>query len=481
MATTYTDATMGARAIGARTDNAGSGVTDVSAEEDRYPQVIFEEGWLKPSGAFQPVAGAGATMNVVIGSGSAKTDYYVVAGDIAGQGNYIVRLAGTTQTIALNAADGSLARKDEIYLVVLDDAYDSTGLALPRFAYRDGTPAASPSAPGPDASWDAYVLLATIDVPAAAADILACTITDERTATTASFGEFDSDTSAVPGTIAADDAASEGTAKTFSRSDHQHAIVTDTPGTIEPDDAAAEGVSDGFARGDHQHAIAAGTPSSITPDQSNAEGSATSFARSDHIHNVPAAVAGTIEPDDSAAEGSAASFARSDHQHAIATAAPSNIGTANSEGSASSFARSDHVHEIADIAAVGFSVARYYSASSGSFASSGTWYDILTTTITKPTGWGSYDIIVMGGYTFAGDGSDADPAYAYARFELDTSTGTEKYSKTNAYNMYEFVDAIPHTLTGRTGSTTVTLQGKRLTEAMGWGTPWFIVYLMKTS
>ena len=128
----------------------------------------------------------------------------------------MVRLEGATQTVTLNAADGSLARKDEIYLVVLDDAYDSTTLALPRFAYRDGTPAASPTAPGPDGAWDSYVLLATIDVPAAASDILACTITDERAASTLAIGNFASDTSATPATIGTGIAAAEGTNKTFS-------------------------------------------------------------------------------------------------------------------------------------------------------------------------------------------------------------------------------------------------------------------------
>jgi len=190
MATTYTDATMGARAIGARTDSAGTPVTDVSAEEDRYSQMHDGQGKLAAD-SLVPAAGAAATMNVVLGSGSAKADFYVVAGTIPGQGNYLVRLAGANQTVTLNAADGSLPRKDEIYLVVLDNAYDSTGLALPRFAYRDGTPAASPSAPGPDPSWDAYVKLATIDVPAAAADILACTITDERTESSFAVRDMD--------------------------------------------------------------------------------------------------------------------------------------------------------------------------------------------------------------------------------------------------------------------------------------------------
>lgn len=180
--TSYTDVTMGARTIGARTDSAGTPVTDLSAEEDRYPVVILGEGYLTPTDAFLPAGSGGANMNVIIGSGSAKTDYYVVAGDIAGQGQYMVRLASATETVTLDAADGSLDRIDEIWLVVLDDAYDSSGLALPRLGYRKGDAAASPTAPGPDAGWDAAVKLCTIDVPAGAADITECTVTDNRAA-----------------------------------------------------------------------------------------------------------------------------------------------------------------------------------------------------------------------------------------------------------------------------------------------------------
>lgn len=183
MATTYTDTSMAASVIGARTDSAGAAVTDESAEEARIGNLLMGEGKLNAN-SFVPAAGAGATMDVVLGSGSAKADYYVIAGNNAGQGNYVVRLEGTTVTVALNAADGSLPRKDEIYLVVQDNAYDASSRALPRLAYRDGTPASSPVVPGPDGAWDAYVLLATIDVPAAAADILACTITDERAEST---------------------------------------------------------------------------------------------------------------------------------------------------------------------------------------------------------------------------------------------------------------------------------------------------------
>lgn len=180
--TTLQNVSLGIRAIGSRTDFAGGAVTDLSAEDDRLINMVLDEGFFGGADSFEVVAGSAATMNVVVGSGSAKTDLYCVAGEDAGQGNYVVRLESATETFALTAADGSLARKDEIYVVVLDDAYDSSGKALAVLALRTGDPDASPSAPGPDAAWDASALLATIDVPASAADILACTITDERIA-----------------------------------------------------------------------------------------------------------------------------------------------------------------------------------------------------------------------------------------------------------------------------------------------------------
>ena len=163
MATTYTDATMGARTIGARTDNAGGAVTDLNAEEDRYAALLLGEGKLSTD-SFEAVKGAGATLDVIIGGGAVKADYYVVAGDNAGQGKYVVRLEAATETVVIDAADPGLPRIDEIYLVVQDNAYDASARALPRFGYRDGTPGASPSAPGPDAAWDAEVLLVSIAV-----------------------------------------------------------------------------------------------------------------------------------------------------------------------------------------------------------------------------------------------------------------------------------------------------------------------------
>ena len=178
MATTYTDTSFGVRDIGLRTDNAGAGVTDLSAEEDRYSQIVFTQGVLAPLLGFEPTEDT--VWDVTIGSGGSKTDYALVTGVNAGQGNYIVRLPADTD-VTINPAHASLDRIDELYLVVQDNAYDSSSRALPRLAYRDGTAGSSPSAPGPDGTWDAYMLLATIDVPGAAANIAGCTITDERT------------------------------------------------------------------------------------------------------------------------------------------------------------------------------------------------------------------------------------------------------------------------------------------------------------
>jgi len=61
-------------------------------------------------------------------------------------------------------------------------------------------------------------------------------------------------------------------------------LDTAAAGTIQPDDSAAVGSAHSFARSDHKHAIVAAAPSDI--GVANAEGDATSFARSNHVHNV---------------------------------------------------------------------------------------------------------------------------------------------------------------------------------------------------
>jgi len=171
--TTYFDPNFSVRALGLRTDAAGSPVSpDLSAEEDRFESQDVGAGIVSPSTAYEVTA---ATVWDV----SVATGVYAIVGNDPGQGVYIAKKSAAT-TVTLTAADGSNPRIDEVYLVVQDAAYDTSSNVLPRLALRTGTAAASPDAPGPDGAWDAYELLATVDLPTAAANIGACTITDER-------------------------------------------------------------------------------------------------------------------------------------------------------------------------------------------------------------------------------------------------------------------------------------------------------------
>ncbi len=188
--TQITEITASIDAIAARTDSAGAAVSpDWAAEERRMDHELQVVGILKPTDAYQVVAGASATMNIVVGSGTAKTDLAFVQGDIGGQGKYLVRFDEVDKTIALDAADPSDPRIDEVYLVVYDNIYDSTSRSLPRFVVRKGDAAASPSLPGADAAWEAFLLLSEITIPAAAADILAATLVDKRVTGGVDHGE----------------------------------------------------------------------------------------------------------------------------------------------------------------------------------------------------------------------------------------------------------------------------------------------------
>lgn len=178
--TTYTDTTCAVAAIGARTDSAGAAVDDVSAEELRLPSGILTEGYLSGSSSFEVTEQAVPDMTVKVGSGVAKADTYVVAGEAAGQGNYIVRLDVTDVDVTVPAADAAQTRTDEIWLVVADNAYDASSRALPRIGYRKGD--LGGAAPGADSNWEASVKLATITVAAAVTTITDSDIADERTA-----------------------------------------------------------------------------------------------------------------------------------------------------------------------------------------------------------------------------------------------------------------------------------------------------------
>ena len=182
--TTLTEFTGSIDTIAERTDDAGTEVNPHwSAEERRMAHKLFTAG-IVTSDAWEVSLGSAATMNIEVGSGSAKADLAFVDGQISGQGNYLVRLDEAGKTIALGAASPSDPRIDEVYIVVSDNLYDSSSRSLPRLAVRRGDAAGSPVPPGPDVGWEAYLLIASITVPAAAADIQECTLEDERVLTT---------------------------------------------------------------------------------------------------------------------------------------------------------------------------------------------------------------------------------------------------------------------------------------------------------
>lgn len=180
MATAYTDTACQVAFIQDRTDAAASAVDDASGEDARLINSLYTEGVVGADDWKVAEQAAGADMTVDVGSGVADTDMAFVVGVNSGQGSYLVRMEAALVDVTINAADASNPRIDEIYLVLLDDGYDSTTFGLPRIGYRDGTPAPSPSAPGPDGAWDAFLLLATIAVAANETEITDAEITDER-------------------------------------------------------------------------------------------------------------------------------------------------------------------------------------------------------------------------------------------------------------------------------------------------------------
>lgn len=177
-------------AIAARTNVAGTAADDVDQEELRLPTgAIHEPGYLPSTvdqrtnlDAFKVRQNTGSDMNLKVGSGTSKKDAYVLRGTVAGQGSYIVRLDATTKTVAVPAADATNPARYGVYLVVNDTAYSGTASR----AYVDvvcirGTPAGSPTTPGPLAVWSAYELLWEFQL-AANATAVTNTILDSGTA-----------------------------------------------------------------------------------------------------------------------------------------------------------------------------------------------------------------------------------------------------------------------------------------------------------
>jgi hypothetical protein len=154
--------------IGGRTDSAGATQDDVDQEELRLATGILLRQGITPNlldgtpnlNAFRVRQGSGADMNVKIGSGTTKVDGLVLRGTVAGQGTYLMRLDATTLTASVPATDATDPARYGVYAWIDDAAYSGTAAsAYGGISCLRGTPAVSPTTPGPSAVWSAYALL----------------------------------------------------------------------------------------------------------------------------------------------------------------------------------------------------------------------------------------------------------------------------------------------------------------------------------
>lgn len=163
--------------IGGRTDSAGAAQPDTDQEELRLiVGSLLRPGLLpntldqtpNPSG-FNVRQNTGADMNVKIGSTTSKADAYVLRGGTAGQGSYIIRLDSTGLVVAVPAADPTNPARYGVYLFVDDAAYSGdASRAYAGISCIRGTPAGSPTTPGPLAVWSASALLWEFQLAASA-------------------------------------------------------------------------------------------------------------------------------------------------------------------------------------------------------------------------------------------------------------------------------------------------------------------------
>jgi hypothetical protein len=100
-------------------------------------------------------------------------------------------------------------------------------------------------------------------------------------------------TTAAANTITVGAAAAVGTANSFARSDHTHALTAPAAPANVDKSAASAGASTTVARADHKHDITTAAAVALT-DATNAEGTATSLARSDHTHAHGNRAGGTL-------------------------------------------------------------------------------------------------------------------------------------------------------------------------------------------
>lgn len=173
-----------------RTDSAGVAVADVDQEELRMSIGVLLSPGYTPNlldqtanpNSFRVRQDSGANLQLKIGSGTTKLDGYVVRGTVAGQGSYVVRLDAATKTVTVPAADATNPSRYGVYLFINDTAYGGTaGRAFVDINCIRGTPAGSPTTPGPLAAWSASVLLWEFQLPALATAVTN-TILDSGTA-----------------------------------------------------------------------------------------------------------------------------------------------------------------------------------------------------------------------------------------------------------------------------------------------------------
>lgn len=125
-----------------------------------------------------------------------------------------------------------------------------------------------------------------------------------------------------------------------------HALVTPDPGGDAGFMSPADKLKlDGIASGATNTPLSNANPTGIDPDDAADPGVAASASRSDHQHAISTDTPVAVDKSPNA-EGAAGSFARSDHKHDTSTAAPVDVGIANAEGAATTLARSDHVHDL---------------------------------------------------------------------------------------------------------------------------------------
>jgi hypothetical protein len=151
-----------------RTDSAGAAVPDLDQEELRLLTTgTVTSGLLRNAldqtanaNAFQVRQNTGSDLNVKVGSGTTKRDLLVIPGTAAGQGFYVARLDAATLTVSVPAADSVNPARYGVYAFVDDAGYSGdASRAYVGISCIRGTPAGSPTTPGPLATWSAYYLL----------------------------------------------------------------------------------------------------------------------------------------------------------------------------------------------------------------------------------------------------------------------------------------------------------------------------------